>query len=92
LRSLRACRAKCSAGSWAAPQAVGTVGTLTDRELQVFRLVGRALSTRVIAEKLGVSVKTIEAHRENIKAKLDVDTHTALVARAAHWLRESGQS
>jgi DNA-binding NarL/FixJ family response regulator len=71
---------------------VGTVGTLTDRELQVFRLVGRALSTRVIAEKLGVSVKTVEAHRENIKAKLDVDTHTALIARAAHWLRESGQS
>jgi DNA-binding NarL/FixJ family response regulator len=70
---------------------VGTVGTLTDRELQVFRLVGRALSTRVIAEKLGVSVKTVEAHRENIKGKLDVETHTALVARAGHWLRESGQ-
>ena len=69
---------------------VATVGTLTDRELQVFRLVGRALSTRTIAEKLGVSVKTVEAHRENIKGKLDVDSHTALVARAAHWLRESG--
>ena len=70
---------------------VATVGTLTDRELQVFRLVGRALSTRTIAEKLGVSVKTVEAHRENIKGKLGVDTHTALVARAAQWLRESGQ-
>lgn len=70
---------------------VGIVGTLTDRELQVFRLVGRALSTRAIAEKLGVSVKTIEAHRENIKGKLGVDTHTVLVARAAQWLRESGQ-
>ena len=70
---------------------VATVGTLTDRELQVFRLVGRALSTRTIAEKLGVSVKTVEAHRENIKGKLGVETHTALVARAAQWLRESGQ-
>lgn len=69
----------------------GIVGTLTDRELQVFRLAGRALSTRVIAEKLGVSVKTVEAHRENIKSKLGVDSHTALVARAAQWLRESGQ-
>jgi DNA-binding NarL/FixJ family response regulator len=66
-----------------------TVGTLTDRELQVFRLVGRGQSTRTIAEKLGVSVKTVEAHRENIKGKLDVDSHTALVARAAQWLRES---
>lgn len=71
---------------------VGIVGTLTDRELQVFRLAGRALSTRVIAEKLGVSVKTVEAHRENIKGKLGLDTHTALVARAAQWLRESEQS
>jgi DNA-binding NarL/FixJ family response regulator len=70
---------------------VGVVGTLTDRELQVFRLVGRALSTRVVAEKLGVSVKTVEAHRENIKGKLGLDTHAALVARAAQWLRESEQ-
>ena len=44
--------------------------------------------SRVIAEKLGVSVKTIEAHRENMKSKLGVDSHTALVARAAQWLRE----
>lgn len=71
---------------------VGTVGTLTDRELQVFRLAGRALTTRRIAESLGVSVKTVEAHRENSKAKLDLDTHAALVARAAQWLREGGQT
>jgi DNA-binding NarL/FixJ family response regulator len=69
----------------------GVVGQLTDRELQVFRLVGRALNTRAIAGKLGVSVKTVEAHRENIKGKLGVDTHAALVARAAQWLRESEQ-
>lgn len=75
-----------------ATQPVATVGTLTDRELQVFRLAGRALSTRTIAEKLGVSVKTVEAHRENIKGKLGLDTHAALVARAAQWLRESGQA
>jgi DNA-binding NarL/FixJ family response regulator len=68
---------------------VATVGNLTDRELQVFRLVGRALTTRAIAQKLGVSGKTIEAHRENIKSKLGVDSHAALVARAASWLREN---
>lgn len=70
---------------------VGIVGSLTNRELQVFRLAGRALATRAIAAQLGISVKTVEAHRENIKGKLGVDTHTALVALAAQWLRESGQ-
>lgn len=65
---------------------------LTDRELQVFRLTGMALPTRAVAEKLGVSVKTIEAHRENIKNKLRVDTHAALVARAAQWVQASGGS
>lgn len=59
---------------------------LTDRELQVFRLVGLALPTRTIAEKLGVSVKTVEAHRENIKNKLGLDSGAALTARAAHWI------
>ena len=72
-------------GREAKPQAIA--GTLTDRELQVFRLVGRGLKTRAIAEKLGVSVKTIEAHRENIKGKLSVGGHAELVARAAQWLR-----
>jgi len=62
---------------------------LTDRELQVYRLSGLALPTREIAEKLGVSVKTVEAHRENIKNKLGLDTHAALTARAALWVQAS---
>ncbi len=68
----------------------GAAAQLTDRELQVFRLVGRAVPTREVAEKLGVSVKTVETHRENIKNKLDLDSHAALVACAAQWLRENG--
>ena len=67
----------------------GSEARLTDRELQVFRLVGLALSTRAIAEKLGVSVKTVEAHRENIKNKLGLDTAAGLTARAAHWVGET---
>ena len=67
----------------------GTEAQLTDRELQVFRLVGLALPTRTIAEKLGISVKTVEAHRENIKNKLGLDTAAALTARAAHWINTS---
>ena len=62
---------------------------LTDRELQVYRLSGLALPTREIAEKLGVSVKTIETHRENIKNKLGLHSHAELVARAAQWVRQT---
>lgn len=69
----------------------GGIAQLTDRELQVFRLTGLAMPTRAVAEKLGVSVKTVEAHRENIKNKLGVQTHTELTARAAAWLRETAQ-
>jgi len=61
---------------------------LSDRELQVFRLVGLPLPTRVIAERLGVSVKTVETHRENIKNKLALNSHRELLACASTWLRE----
>ncbi len=70
--------------------ATGSAAGLTNRELQVFRLVGQALATKQVAAKLGVSVKTVETHRENIKNKLGLDSHAGLVARAAQWLRESG--
>jgi DNA-binding NarL/FixJ family response regulator len=72
--------------------AKGSAAGLTNRELQVFRLVGQALATREVAAKLGVSVKTVETHRENIKNKLGLDSHARLVARAAQWLRENGSS
>ena len=78
----------------AAPQATapsrGLAAQLTDRELQVFRLVGLAQPTRTVAQKLSVSVKTVESHRENIKNKLGLDSHAELVACAAQWLRASG--
>jgi DNA-binding NarL/FixJ family response regulator len=67
----------------------GLAGSLSDRELQVFRLAGLGLPTREVAGKLGVSVKTVETHRENIKNKLALGSHAELVARAAQWLRES---
>jgi len=73
----------------AARKPAGAYAQLTDRELQVFRLIGHEFTSRQIAEKFGVSVKTIEAHRENIKNKLGADSSAALVVRAAVWVREN---
>jgi DNA-binding NarL/FixJ family response regulator len=61
------------------------LANLTDRELEVFDLVGRGLSTVAIADQLGVSVKTIETYRSNIKTKLNLKDATDLVRFAATW-------
>jgi DNA-binding NarL/FixJ family response regulator len=63
------------------------VGMLSDRELQVFRLLGSGKGTRDIAEALGLSFKTIETYRENIKHKLNLGDATALVHRATEWVQ-----
>jgi len=52
---------------------------LTDRELEIFRMIGAGLSVKEIAEKLFLSVKTVEAHREHIKEKLNLNTSAELV-------------
>jgi DNA-binding NarL/FixJ family response regulator len=74
--------------SGTARKPAGAYAQLTDREIQVFRLIGLGKSSRDAAQQLGVSLKTIEAHRENIKNKLGLDSAAALVARAAIWVRE----
>ncbi len=65
------------------------VGGLTERELQVFRLIGLGWSTRRISERLGIGIKTVETHRENIKNKLRIEHSTALVREATRWVRET---
>lgn len=65
---------------------------LSNRELQIYRLVGQGVSTKDIARQLFLSVKTVESHRANIKQKLGVDTAAALVAHAAEWHVRSGSS
>ena len=59
---------------------------LTDRELQVFRLIGEGNSTRQIAAQLHLSVRTVEAYREYIKTKLNLKNATELVQHAFHWV------
>jgi DNA-binding NarL/FixJ family response regulator len=66
----------------------GGVVLLSDRELQVFELVGRGHTTGEIAKALRLSPKTIETHRQRIKAKLGIDSGTKLLIRAAQWVAQ----
>ena len=68
------------------------VETLTDREFEVFQLLGQGRSTKEIAEQLNVSAKTVEVHRVNIKQKLKVATAAELIHFAARWTESSGRS
>jgi DNA-binding NarL/FixJ family response regulator len=65
----------------------GGIERLTDRELQVFQMLGAGLSTRQIAEELKLSFKTIQTHRENIKQKLALRDAPELIHRATTWLQ-----
>lgn len=60
------------------------LSVLSDRELEVFELIGNGKTTRQIAEALGLSVKTVDSHRMHIKEKLGVTTAPELVRRAVH--------
>jgi DNA-binding NarL/FixJ family response regulator len=62
------------------------VERLTDREFEVFRLIGGGFSTKQIAEKLHVSAKTVEVHRVNIKQKLNIATAPELMRFAVRWV------
>jgi len=58
---------------------------LTNRELEVFRLIGEGFSTKEIADRLHLSIKTIGTYRENLKEKLKLKHFTDLVKFAVHW-------
>ena len=66
--------------------AASPVENLTDREFEVFQLIGDGHSTRRIAEKLHVSVKTVEVHRVNIKTKLKLESASELIRFAVRWV------
>jgi DNA-binding NarL/FixJ family response regulator len=68
------------------------VDLLTDREFEVFQLIGRGLSTKEMAEKMHVSVKTIEVHRVNIKEKLGTPTAPDLIRFAVRWVESEGNA
>ena len=63
---------------------------LADRELEVFRLIGAGVKTAEIAERLHVSVKTVETYRDRIRHKLDLGDGTELAHYATQWVLEHG--
>jgi DNA-binding NarL/FixJ family response regulator len=63
---------------------------LSDRELEVFSLLGDGMSTREVALRLNLSVKTIETHRAQIKRKLGLRNSTELIQRAVEWTLRQG--
>ena len=64
------------------------VKRLTDRELEVFEMIGKGLPARKIAKNLGLSHKTIESHREKIKIKLNLNNASEMTRYATKWVLE----
>jgi len=66
------------------------VEKLSDREFEVFQLIGHGKSTRNIAEQLHLSSKTVDVHRSHIKEKLELKDSTALIRHAVRWVETQG--
>lgn len=71
-------------------RAATPIERLTDRELEVFQLIGEGKGSREIAGMLNISVRTVDAHRAHIKEKLALRDSTELVHHAVRWV-ETGQ-
>jgi DNA-binding NarL/FixJ family response regulator len=67
------------------PTGHSSIADLTDRELEVFRLIGEGQGTRQIAEALHLSVKTVESYQAHIKEKLSLRSARELVQHAVQW-------
>ncbi len=58
---------------------------LSDRELEIFKLIGEGLTTEEIAEKLNIGIKTVETYKSKIKDKLELKNFTQLIKAAVEW-------
>lgn len=59
---------------------------LTDREFEIFQLIGQGKSTRDIASQLHLSSKTVDVHRSHLREKLELKDTTALIRHAVRWV------
>ena len=62
------------------------IDRLTDRELEILEMIGKGVATKIIADKLSISARTVEAHRAHIKEKLGITDGAALVRFAVQWV------
>ena len=74
----------------AQPKGGSTVSVLSDRELEVFELIGNGKTTREIAGELNISIKTADSHRTHIKEKLGIQNATELVQCAVGHVESEG--
>ncbi|TWU46656.1 response regulator transcription factor [Rubripirellula reticaptiva] len=70
--------------------AAAPIESLSDRELETFRLIGQGITTKEIATAMNLSPKTIETYRSRIKEKLGLDDTTLLTREATQWVLENG--
>jgi DNA-binding NarL/FixJ family response regulator len=68
------------------------VAALTARELGIFRLIGAGISTREIAGQLGLSMKTVDAHRRHMREKLNLRSTSELIRYATQWVADEGDA
>ncbi len=85
-------RASTPGGARAATPAAEPPQALSERELEVFELLGEGLGTRAIAGKLALSIKTVQYYRENIKQKLGLGSAPELEHEAYKWVQRSRPS
>lgn len=69
-------------------EVVSPIERLTDRELEVFELLGRGLSVQEIGQQMKISPKTVETYRDRIRRKLDLDNARLLARYAVKWVTE----
>ena len=74
-----------TAGTRSKPTA-SLIDRLTDRELEILEMIGKGVATKIIAEKLSISARTVEAHRSHIKEKIGITDGAALVRFAVNWV------
>jgi len=65
-----------------------SIEQLSDRELEVFEKIGKGCSSRLIAQNLHISVKTVESYRNRIKIKLNIDNAANLMRHAVKWVEQ----
>jgi DNA-binding NarL/FixJ family response regulator len=80
---------EASAGQSGEPEGSGGIEGLSDRELEIFQLIGNGHGSHEIAERLHVSQNTVGTHKENIRRKLGAKNSTELLQQAVRWVLEN---